>query len=276
MLATALVEHGFSAIFDVGLMVTEDQIRFTSDFASELLRINRIALHLYIDEADTFAPQLTENRGQKVCLGTVSCLVKQGGVRGVGVTMITQRPADINKKVLSQVDILTVLRMSHPLDIKAATDWIKSEVSVEFAGEVESALPSLPVGSAFFCSASLGIGERVDVRTRETFSSGRRRNRARDNSCRRYWRPSTSSSSAARLRTRRDMRRRTRRSSCANESLIWRGQGTALSRTRVSRWRNSGRRSPDFDVRLSWPPGTGSGCAKPMKRRSKFFKGLSR
>jgi len=172
MLATALVEHGFSAIFDVGLMVTEDQIRFTSDFASELLRINRNALHLYIDEADTFAPQLTENRGQKVCLGTVSRLVKQGGVRGVGVTMITQRPADINKKVLSQVDILTVLRMSHPLDIKAATDWIKSEVSVEFASEVESALPSLPVGSAFFCSASLGIGERVGVRERETFNSG--------------------------------------------------------------------------------------------------------
>ncbi|MBB5061379.1 hypothetical protein HDF16_006115 [Granulicella aggregans] len=172
MLATALVEHGFSAIFDVGLMVTEDQIRFTSDFASELLRINRTALHLFIDEADTFAPQLTENRGQKVCLGTVSRLVKQGGVRGVGVTMITQRPADINKKVLSQVDILTVLRMSHPLDIKAATDWIKSEVSVEFAGAVESALPSLPVGSAFFCSASLGIGQRVEVRERETFNSG--------------------------------------------------------------------------------------------------------
>lgn len=81
--------------------------------------------------------------------------------------MITQRPADTNKKVLSQVDILTVLRMSHPLDIKAATDWIKSEVSVDFAGEVESARPSLPVGSAFFCSASLGIGERVEVRARD-------------------------------------------------------------------------------------------------------------
>ena len=144
MLAHALVEHGFSAIFDVGLMLTDDQIRFTSDFASELLRINRTALHLYIDEADTFAPQIVESRQQKFCLGTVSRLVKQGGVRGVGVTMITQRPADINKKVLSQVDILTVLRMSHPLDIAAATGWIRSEVSLEFAREVGEALPSLP------------------------------------------------------------------------------------------------------------------------------------
>ncbi len=172
MLARALVEHGFSAIFDVGLMLTEDQIRFTSDFASELLRINRTALHLYIDEADTFAPQMVESRAQKLCLGTVSRLVKQGGIRGVGVTMISQRPADINKKVLSQVDILTVLRMSHPLDIAAATDWIKSEVSPEFAREVGEALPSLPVGTAFVCSASLGIGQRIEVRSRQTFNSG--------------------------------------------------------------------------------------------------------
>lgn len=174
MLAHALVEHGFSAIFDIGLMLTEDQIRFTSDFASELLRINRTALHLYIDidEADTFAPQMVESRPQKLCLGTVSRLVKQGGVRGVGVTMITQRPADINKKVLSQVDLLTVLRMSHPLDIAAATEWIRSEVSVEFSREVGETLPSLPVGTAFVCSASLGIGERVEVRARRTFNSG--------------------------------------------------------------------------------------------------------
>lgn len=172
MLARALVEHGFSAIFDVGLMLTDDQIRFTSDFASELLRINRTALHLYIDEADTFAPQMVESKAQKLCLGTVSRLVKQGGIRGVGVTMISQRPADINKKVLSQVDILTVLRMSHPLDIAAATDWIKSEVSPEFAREVGDALPSLPVGTAFICSASLGIGQRIEIRSRSTFNSG--------------------------------------------------------------------------------------------------------
>ena len=62
--------------------------------------------------------------------------------------------------------------MSHPLDISAATDWIKSEVSPEFAREVGDALPSLPVGTAFVCSASLGIGQRIDIRERETFNSG--------------------------------------------------------------------------------------------------------
>ena len=41
----------------------------------------------------------------------------------------------------------------------------------------------------------------------------------------------SSSCSAARLRARRDMRRRTRRSSYANELLIWKGQGIAFHRT---------------------------------------------
>lgn len=46
VLAPALVEQSFSVIFDVVLMLTDDQIHFTSDFANELLRINRTALRL--------------------------------------------------------------------------------------------------------------------------------------------------------------------------------------------------------------------------------------
>ena len=34
------------------------------------------------------------------------------------------------------------------------------------------ALPSLPVGTAFVCSVPLGIGERVEIRPRQTFNSG--------------------------------------------------------------------------------------------------------
>jgi len=171
-MARAFIEQGFSAIFDVSNLHTEEQIQFVMDFSSEMLRLNRTAVHLFMDEADTFAPQKPLGLLQNKCLGTVSRLVKQGGIRGIGFTMITQRPASMNKDVLSQVDILTVLRMSHPLDIKAATDWIKSEVDIPFAKVVEAELPRLPVGTAFFCSAPLNLGERVDVRKRNTFNSG--------------------------------------------------------------------------------------------------------
>jgi hypothetical protein len=171
-MAAALIDHGFSAIYDINSMDFDEQVIFVWNFAAELLRRNRKPLHLFIDEADTFAPQMLENRDQKKCLGTVSRLVKQGGGKGLGVTLITQRPADLNKKVLSQVEMVTALRMSHKLDIDPVIDWIRRQVNEEFAVEVEAALPKLKVGEGFFCSDSLGIGgQLVQIRRLRTFDS---------------------------------------------------------------------------------------------------------
>ncbi|KAA6459600.1 DUF853 family protein [Acidobacteria bacterium AB60] len=171
-MARALVDLRFSAIFDVGSWETDEQIQFSFAFASELLRINRAAMHLFIDEADTFAPQLLESREQKKCLGAMSRLVKQGGIKGIGVTMITQRSADINKKLLSQIDILTVLRMSAPDDLVPPIKWIAANVGPDYAKEVEKALPRLGVGKAYVCSNLTGHGQYIEVRQRRTFNSG--------------------------------------------------------------------------------------------------------
>lgn len=171
-MARAVVEHGFSAVFDIGDWITDEQIQFVYEFSSELLRVNRSAIHLFLDEADTFAPQLLESKEHKRCLGATSRLVKQGGIKGIGVTMITQRGADLNKKVLSQIDMLTVLRMSHPPDIKPVTDWISANISPAYAEEVAGSLPRLEVGEAFVCSGPRAHGERVKIRLRRTFNSG--------------------------------------------------------------------------------------------------------
>ena len=171
-MAAAFVEHGFSAIFDIGNLATDEQIQFVMDFCAELLRINRQAVHIFMDEADTFAPQRTTGVLQNKCLGTVSRLVKQGGIRGVGFTMITQRSASINWDILSQVDLLTILRMSAPHDVNPVVNWLQSETTKDFAAEVKAALPALPVGTAFFASAPLKIAERVQIRSRRTFNSG--------------------------------------------------------------------------------------------------------
>lgn len=41
MLPHALVEHGFAAVFDVGLMLTDDQIRFMFDLCEILVSFSR-------------------------------------------------------------------------------------------------------------------------------------------------------------------------------------------------------------------------------------------
>lgn len=171
-MARAIVEHGFSAIFDIGDFETDEQIQFVCDFARELLRINRTAIHLFIDEADTFAPQMLEGKEQKKCLGATSRLVKQGGIKGIGVTMITQRSADLNKKLLSQIDMMTALRMSHPPDIKPVVEWISANFTPEYALQVQSQLPKMEIGEAIVCSGPLGFARRIQVRPRTTFNSG--------------------------------------------------------------------------------------------------------
>ena len=171
-MAAAVVEYGFSVIFDVGNLHTDEQVQFVMDFCSELLRINKTAMHLFMDEADTFAPQKPTGVLQNKCLGTVSRLVKQGGIKGIGFTMITQRSASINWDVLSQIDILTILRMSAPHDLNPVRAWLQSETTKDFAEMVFQELPRLPIGTAFVASAALNIAERVNIRERLTFNSG--------------------------------------------------------------------------------------------------------
>jgi hypothetical protein len=155
MLARAVVEHGFSVIFDVGNMEMEEQV-----------------MHVFMDEAHNWAPQNPITRPEKHALSAVTKMVLQGGIRGIGFTMISQRSALLNKNILSQVDLLMVLRMSHPLDIATVTEWVKSEVGADFATEVKAGLPSLPIGTAYFCSAPLGLGQRIVIAPKETFNSG--------------------------------------------------------------------------------------------------------
>lgn len=169
-MALAFIKHGFSAIWDISNFDTEEQIVFVNDLCRELLKSNREAVHIFIDEADTYAPQMLESKAQKVCLGSVRRLVKQGGVRGVGVTLITQRSSDLSKSVLSQVDIMVALTVSHPPDIAPIVEWVSANVGAEEAASIKSEMPKLVIGEAFFCSR--GSMKRVKVRLRETFNSG--------------------------------------------------------------------------------------------------------
>lgn len=169
-MAQAFIANGFSAIWDISNFDTEEQITFVHEFAREMLKANREAVHLFIDEADTYAPQQLESKQQKLCLGSMRRLVKQGGVRGIGVTLITQRSSDLSKSVLSQVDSVVALTVSHPPDIAPIVEWVSANVGAEQSATLKAEMPKLTVGEAFFCSRDQM--RRVKVRLRETFNSG--------------------------------------------------------------------------------------------------------
>jgi len=172
-LAHAIVIERFSAVIDLSLLRKNDRLRFAADFLETLYRLNRQAMHLFIDEADVVAPQKTFTPEQARCLGAADELVRRGGIKGIGVTMISQRPQVVNKDVLSQIDMLLVLQMNHPKDLAAIEDWVVEHVDKASAREMLASLPALPIGHAWVWAPEAKIFQRVEIRKKRTFDSGR-------------------------------------------------------------------------------------------------------
>lgn len=171
VIAGAVIEHGFSAILDLSLLRKAAQVRFMTAFAETLYRLNRKPLHFAVDEADAFAPQ-RPMKGEERLLGAFEDIVRRGRARGLGVTLITQRAAVINKNVLTQIEVLVCMRTIAPQDREAIDAWIEVHGTEKQRDAMMAELPSLPIGAAYFWSPGwLDIFKRVQVSERRTFDS---------------------------------------------------------------------------------------------------------
>ena len=173
VIADAIASEHFSAVIDLTLFRKGEALRFMAAFLETLYRKNRNALHLFIDEADVLAPQRTFGPDEARVLGACEDIVRRGRIRGIGCTLITQRPQVLNKNVLSQVDMLTTLGMNHPKDIGAIRDWVAVHGDESQAKQMIADLPALPIGEAWVWAPAANIFKRVTFRDRRTFDSGR-------------------------------------------------------------------------------------------------------
>lgn len=171
-IADVIVEEGLSAILDMSAMEQEQQAVFASSFARRLYSKNREPIHLMIDEADIFAPETPGSNYEWECRRIMDTVVRRGRVRGIGVSLISQRPAVIAKSLLAQTGTLIVHRLVSPQDQRSIEMWFKAHGGDEQRRLVMSSLATLPVGEAWLWSPSdLQLFERVKVRKRYTFDS---------------------------------------------------------------------------------------------------------
>jgi len=168
LVADLVVNERLSCVLDTSEFSEGDKIRFLIDFAERLYRKNEAPLHLFLEEADDYAPQ-KPMRDEARMLRAWENVVKRGRARGLGITMITQRSAAINKNLLVQIETLIILRTTSPQDRKAIEAW------VDYQGEdrgIVGSLPSLQNGEAWVCSPSwLRVKKRIRVLRRSTFDS---------------------------------------------------------------------------------------------------------
>jgi hypothetical protein len=171
VLAEAIVRERFSVIVCTETLTKGEELRFIGDFLETLYRKNREAMHLFIDEADLFAPQNPFGGEMKTC-GATDDIVRRGRKKGIGCTLVTQRASVLNKNVLSQADMLVALGCSHPLDLDAIEKWVRRNADPKLATEMMQSLPSLPRGEAWAWNPSANLFKRIAIRQRRTFDSG--------------------------------------------------------------------------------------------------------
>jgi DNA helicase HerA-like ATPase len=171
LVADYLIDERLSAVLDLGPFRKGEQIMFWTAFAERLYHRNRSAMHLVVDEADAYCPQRVGPEMAR-SVGALADIVRRGRIRGIGVTLITQRPDVLNKNVLTQLDTLIVLQMTAPQDRKAILEWVQENADPGEAERMIRSLASLKKGEAWVWSpAALGIFERVQIRRRRTFDS---------------------------------------------------------------------------------------------------------
>lgn len=172
LIADLIVDQRLTCVLDVSEFEDRQKMwGFLADLGEQLLRRNRQALHLFLEEADEYLPQKAGERGNLFkCLGVWQRVVKRGRFRGMGSTQITQRSASLNKDTLYQAEALIAMRVSGKGDRDAIAGWVEHH---QAAGEIVKSLPTLGDGEAWFTSpAWLKKTVRVQFDRRRTFDSG--------------------------------------------------------------------------------------------------------
>ena len=180
LLAEMILTERISAIISTKHLSDGHRYKFTYDFCDYLYKHCSEPMHLFIDEADQFAPQERQTRIQKgdnvseaMMLNLVRRVIKQGRTSGLGSSLITQSPATLDKRVMNMCETLIAMRVVGAQDFAAVETWFK--VYLRKKDDLEttvSQLPTLRAGQGVFYSpAWLEVSKVVQFRMAETFDS---------------------------------------------------------------------------------------------------------
>lgn len=161
-----------SCIIDLSKMPSRSaERRFMAAFLETIYRkAGGEPFHLVVDEADLFAPQKPQ-AGDEALLGHMENIVRRGRVRGFIPWLISQRPAVLNKNVLSQVDGLLAFRLTSSQDREALDAWIEGQADKAQGKEIKDALPTFQIGEGLVWLPSHGILARKQFPPKITFDS---------------------------------------------------------------------------------------------------------
>jgi len=131
----------------------------------ELRKKNSVApFFLVLEEAHNFCPERSfgETKSSKI----LRTIASEGRKFGLGLCVVSQRPARVDKSVLSQCTTQIILKITNPNDLKAITNSVEG-INSESVNEIQS----LPIGTAMV-TGIVDIPLFVNIRPRKSKHGG--------------------------------------------------------------------------------------------------------
>jgi len=120
---------------------------------------------LVVEEAHNYCPE--RNFGETKASKVIRNIASEGRKFGLGLCIISQRPARVDKSVLSQCTTQIILKVTNPNDLKAISNSVESITS-----ESEKEIQNLQVGNALV-SGVVDIPLFATIRPRKSKHGGR-------------------------------------------------------------------------------------------------------
>lgn len=164
-LARLAIEEGYPIILDTSEFIeSDDGDELVRRFALELFRLEKkrkVAFPIFLEEAHEFIPQVTEPDATAKVLIKVA---KRGRKHGLGLTAISQRPANVNKDVTTQYDWGVWHQLKWKQDYKVVKDILGAEAA--------NAVQDLDPGEAIIDVDWLDDDRLVTFKRKQTFDAG--------------------------------------------------------------------------------------------------------
>lgn len=145
-----VLENDLNVIINLRSLTFEEQRVFLRLFAEYLYRWNKEygPRHLVIEEVQQFAPQQGKSEAKEI----LQVLSTMGRMEGIGLSVVTQRPAIVDKTVIANTDAFVFYQLMLPQDLGAVTEVLtaKTNMPKEEEQKIEAIIASMP---------SLGKGE---------------------------------------------------------------------------------------------------------------------
>lgn len=164
-----LLKPGRASVIDMTGVLPEVQSMIVSRLLTEIFEARKRRQispgMVVVEEAHNYIPE--RGSGSAASTDIIRTIAAEGRKFGLGLMVISQRPARVDKNVISQCNTQIIMRVTNPNDLKALSKGLEGMTS-----ELEEEIKRLPPGVAMIVSNEIERPITVNIRPRKSRHGG--------------------------------------------------------------------------------------------------------